>query len=124
VGSSEWITVDLSFNLNISCICNKQDTYSYSLEFLHARIPPYLEADVIELPEVVWVFCSHATLLKQFYLWNSSVLKLVFDTVIVRQKRCKDWMAQILRVDHAQLWGGQIAYDGCQCLAVICVFQV
>jgi hypothetical protein len=68
---SEWLTIDLSSNFNISWICINQDTLSVLLDALHPGIPIYLEAEVSDLPQVAFVFCSHATLPKCFALWTS-----------------------------------------------------
>jgi hypothetical protein len=85
VGWPEWLTIDLSFNFNIAWICIKQDTFSDFLGALYPGIPIYPEAEVSDLPQVVFVFCSHTTLPKRFSLWTSRELKLVFITALVRQ---------------------------------------
>jgi hypothetical protein len=80
----EWLTTDLSSNFNIAWICIKQDTFSELLS-LHPGILIYLEAEVSYLPQVAFVFSSHATLPKRFSLWTPRELKLVFTTALVRQ---------------------------------------
>jgi hypothetical protein len=52
VGWPECLTIDLSFNLNTSCISIKQDIFSGLLGALHSGIPIYLEAEVSDLPQV------------------------------------------------------------------------
>jgi hypothetical protein len=107
VGCPEWLTIYLSFNFNIACICIKQDTFSDLLGALHPEIPIYLEAEVSDLPQVVFVFCSHATLPKRFSLWTSRELKLMFTTTLVRQRsrRWREWTAHSLCMDHAKFGG-------------------
>jgi hypothetical protein len=97
--------VDFSFNSNISWICTKQDNLSNLLEAVYPDIPGYLEAEVLELQEVSLVFCSHANFLKCFSVWTSSELQLVFTTSMVRKKQWRDWVAQSMKIDHAQLGG-------------------
>jgi hypothetical protein len=103
----EWLTIDLSFNFNISWICINQDTFSDLLGALHPGMPIYLEVDVSELPQVAFVFFPHATLPKRFSLWTSMELKLVFTTALVRQRsrRWREWTAHSLCMDHAKLGG-------------------
>jgi hypothetical protein len=84
-----------------------QHTFSVLLGALHPGIPIYLEAEVSDLPQVEFVFCSHATLPKHFALWMSRELKLVFTTALVRQRsrRWREWTAHSLCMDHAKLGG-------------------
>jgi hypothetical protein len=103
----EWLTIDLSFNFDIAWICIKQDTFAVLLGTLHPGVPIYLEAEVSDLPQVVFVFCSHATLPKRFSLWMSKELKLVFTSALVRQqsRKWREWTAHSLCMNHAELGG-------------------
>jgi hypothetical protein len=103
----EWMTIDLSFIFIIAWICIKQDTVSVLLGALHPGTPIYLEAEVSDLPQVAFVFCSHATLPKRFALWTSRELKLVFTSALVRQRsrRWREWTDHSLCMDHAKLGG-------------------
>jgi hypothetical protein len=117
VGWPKWLTIDLSFNFNISWICIKQDTFSVFLGALHPVILIYLETEVSDLPQVESVFWYHATLPKRFSLWTSMELKLVFTTALVRQRsrRWHDWTAHSLYMDHAKLGGTS---DRVSCISV------
>jgi hypothetical protein len=74
---------------------------------LHPGIPIYLEAEVSALSQVVFVFCSPATLPKPFSLWMSKELKLVFTSALVRQqsRRWREWTAHSLCTNHAEIGG-------------------
>jgi hypothetical protein len=103
----EWLTIDLSFNFDIAWMCIKQDTFAVLLGTLHPGVPIYLEAEVSDLPQVVFVFCSHATLPKRFSLWMPKELKLIFTSALVRQqpRRWREWTAHSLCMNHAELGG-------------------
>jgi hypothetical protein len=107
VAWTEWLTIDLPFNFDIAWICIKQDTFAVFLGTLHPGVRIYLEAEVSDLPQVVFVFCSHATLPKHFSLWMSKELKLVFTSALVRQqsRRWREWTAHSLCMNHAELGG-------------------
>jgi hypothetical protein len=107
VGWPEWLTIYLSFYFKIAWICIKHYTFSDLLGALHPGTPLYLEAEVSELLQVAFVFCSHATLHKRFSLWTSRELKLVFTAALVRQcsRKWHEWTAHSLCMDNAKLGG-------------------